>query len=106
MGRNRYDKKIDANQPEIVEELRKRGFSVETGMDDLLVGKHGLTKWYEIKNPDCVSRRSGKILDSAKKKHQIELEKTWKGHYKIVSSVEEIIHDFNTASTQHSKAKL
>ncbi len=94
MGRNRYDKKIDANQPAIVEGLKKRGYSVELGMDDILVGKDGATRWYEIKNPDCVSRKTGDILDSAKKPHQIELEKTWKGHYKIISSIEEILNEF------------
>ena len=94
MSKHRYSAKIDANQPAIVAELRKRGFSVETGMDDILVGKDDKTCWFEIKNPDCVSKKTGLILDSAKKAHQIELEKTWKGHYRIVSSVEEILEDF------------
>ena len=53
----------------------------------------GKTFWYEIKNPNTVSKKTGKILDSAKKKTQIQLEHDWKGHYKIVSSLDEILEE-------------
>ena len=42
-------KKVDANQPDIVKELRKLGYSVELDHDDIIVGHNGRTYWYEIK---------------------------------------------------------
>jgi len=92
MPRRRKDRK-DNNQTSIAEALKKLGFSVELDMDDILVGKHGYTFWFEIKSEDSVSKKTGEILDSAKKPHQKELEREWKGHYKIVSSLEEILED-------------
>ncbi len=91
MSRNRYAAKSDSNQKEIVKSLRKLGFSVETNHDDILIGAHGATYWIEIKNPDCVSPKTGKIRESAKKEGQKTLEQTWKGQYNIVSSLEEIL---------------
>ena len=93
MGR-RYAARIDENQPAIVDTLEKMGFSVALNHDDILVGKHGVTYWYEIKDPEKArSKKTGKILNSAKKDSQIKLEKEWRGHYKIVSSLEEILAD-------------
>ena len=91
MSKYRRAAKIDANQEQIVEDLRKLGFSVQTGMDDILVGRCGKTYWFEIKNPECRSKRNGEILESAKKKSQRTLEAKWKGHYKLVTSTEEIL---------------
>jgi hypothetical protein len=91
MGRNRFDKKVDANQPGIVGALRELGVSVELDKDDILCGWDKKTFWFEIKNPSTVSKRTNKILDSAKKPQQIILEKEWKGHYQIVSSLDEIL---------------
>ena len=62
-------------------------------MDDLLVGKNGKSFWYELKDDSAVSKKTGDILESAKKPHQKELEMWWKGHYKIVSSLEQILED-------------
>ena len=93
MPRRRKDK-VDSNQPEIVKLLLDiPGISVEVGHDDILVGYRHETYWYEIKNPDTVSKKTGKILDSAKKDCQIKLEKEWRGHYKIVASLEDILDD-------------
>lgn len=94
MPRRRKDK-VDINQPEIVKSLRALGYSVELDHDDILVGKHGRTYWYEIKSEDAVSKKTGKVLQSAKKDHQIKLEATYQGHYKIVSSLDEILEDLN-----------
>jgi len=82
-----YRKKIDANQPEIVKNLRKMGFTVELDVNDILVGTQGRTFWYEIKNKDGRNR---------KQKSQEELEQTWRGHYKIVWNLEEILADIKT----------
>ncbi len=83
MSRNRYAARIDANQPEIVKQLRELGYSVELNHDDILVGIDGVTYWYEIKT-------------SAKaqvKPSQIKLLDNWQGHYKIVWSLEMILAD-------------
>jgi len=97
MGKNRFAARIDKNQPQIVADLEKLGFTVELNHDDILVGKHGITYWYEIKDPETTrSKKTGKILNSAKKDSQIKLEKEWRGHYKIVSSLEEILADIKS----------
>jgi hypothetical protein len=84
--------KIDANQPAIVKALRNiPGVTVQTGMDDILVGYKGFTYWFEIKEPEKVSKKTGKILDSAIKPSQMKLLDTWTGHYSIVWSLEQIL---------------
>jgi len=93
LSKHRYAKKVDANQPEIVKQLRKLGMSVELDHDDIIVGHKGLTFWFEIKSLECVSAKTGKVLDSKKKACQIELEQSFKGHYRIVSTLDEILED-------------
>jgi len=96
LARHRKAARIDENQPKIVEELRKRGMSVEVDHDDILVGYRGKTYWFEIKDPEkALSKKTGKINDSAKKKSQKILEQTWKGHYRIVHCIEQILEDIN-----------
>ena len=92
MSNKRWAANVDANQPGIVEELRKF-CSVEVNHDDILVGYQGKTYWYEIKAEDAVSKKTGLILESKKKDSQKRLEKEWAGHYKIVSSLNEILTD-------------
>ncbi len=82
MPRRRKDK-IDENQPEIVKELRARGYSVEVGHDDILVGHKGKTYWYEIKTGP----------KSPLKESQIKLLGEYKGHYKIAWNAQMIIDD-------------
>jgi hypothetical protein len=94
MSKYRRAAKIDANQPDIVDKLRKAGYSVEVNHDDILVGFQGRTFWYEIKEPEkALSKKTGEILESVKKDSQKRLEKEWKGHYRIVSSLEDILLD-------------
>lgn len=95
MSKYRQAARVDDNQSDIVKELRKLGYTVYLDVDDILVGKGGFNFWYEIKNPDTVSQKTGKIRESAKKEGQKELEKKWKGHYRIVSSLEEILNDMS-----------
>lgn len=93
MPRRRADK-IDTNQPDIVKALRQiPGVTVVTGHDDILVGYQGVTRWYEIKTPESVSKRTGRILESAKKQSQKDLENEFTGHYRIVFHVEQILAD-------------
>jgi hypothetical protein len=78
--------KNDGNQKEIVEQLRKLGCSVQTGHDDILVGWQGRTFWLEIKNPDGRNR---------KQESQKKLEREWQGHYRVVSSLDEILAELD-----------
>ena len=77
--------KVDANQPAIVKELRGMGYSVEVGHDDILVGAHGKTFWFEIKTDE-----KAEVKESQKK-----LIKEWKGHYAIVWTTEMILQEIN-----------
>jgi len=86
-------KKIDANQPGIVKELRKLGYSVELDHDDIIVGHNGRTYWYEIK--------TGPKSDI--KPSQIKLLDEFKGHYKIVWSTQMIIDDIKELENSDEK---
>jgi len=86
--------KIDNNQKAIVAALRGiYGVTVQPGHDDILVGFRGRTYWYEIKSAEAISKKTGKVRESKKKKSQIRLEETWRGHYRMVSSLDEIINE-------------
>ena len=94
MSKWRRAAKVDANQPDIVTALRKMpGVSVEVGHDDILVGYKGRTYWFEIKSEASVSKSTGEILESAKKTGQRYLEREWPGHYRIVSTLGEILEE-------------
>jgi hypothetical protein len=80
-------RKVDANQPQIVKELRALGYSVELDHDDILLGHNGRTYWFEIKTgPKAVIKESQKKLLAE-----------YKGHYKIVWSTEMIIKELENA---------
>ena len=86
--------RIDDNQRKIVEALRDiPGVTVALNHHDILVGHKKKTFWYEIKSPAAVSKRTGKVREKQKKKSQIKLEAEWTGHYRIVSSLDEILVD-------------
>jgi len=76
-------KKVDANQPDIVKELRALGYSVELNHDDILVGHRGKTYWFEIKTDE----------KAEVKKSQKKLLAEWRGHYAIVWSTEMILEE-------------
>lgn len=82
-------KKIDKNQPQIVKNLRKFGFSVELDKDDIIVGKHGKTKWIEIKDGSPF-QNNGKIKVGFIKDSQFRLLCEWQGQYNICWDVEQI----------------
>ena len=90
MPRQRKDR-IDDNQQQIVKDLRKLGYSVITGMDDLLIGHNGRNYWIELKRPESRSKRTGEILPSFIKEGQKELLATYRGQYAIVTSLDEIL---------------
>ena len=93
MSKHRLKAKVDLNQKEIVRQLRQLpGITVAVGHDDILVGRGGLTYWFEIKRPECIGKdgkvRPSEITDSEKK-----LLKDWRGHYAIVGSLDEILDE-------------
>lgn len=93
MYKYRKDAKTDSNQKEIVKDLRKMGYTVATDHDDILVGYQGRTFWYELKGSEAASKRN-----TATGKAQRELAKTWRGHYKIVWSLEMILEDIKSVT--------
>ena len=86
--------KNDLNQSAIVNALRKiPGVTVEPGHDDFLCGYKGKTYWFELKSERAVSKRTGLVREKSKKESQIKLEANWKGHYSIVSTLDEILKE-------------
>lgn len=83
MSKFRRAAKVDANQGQIVKELRDMGISVSLGHDDILVGHNGKTYWFEIKTGP-----KAKIKESQEK-----LLEEYKGHYSIVWSTEMILKE-------------
>jgi hypothetical protein len=79
--------------------LQIPGVSVEKGHDDILLGFQGRTYWFEIKSVEAISKRSGDVLPSKLKPSQKKLLKTWKGHYKIVGTLQEILKEIGIDST-------
>lgn len=74
-----YGRRSDAAQPAIVEELRRRGYSVilthRAGGDapDILVGKNGITVMVEVKSPHRLSK------DKSLQARQAETRAAWRG---------------------------
>jgi len=91
MPRRRADK-VDENQPGIVDDLRKLGYSVEVGHDDLIVGHARRTYWYEVKTVDCLDKH-GNIKESSKREDQKRLDREYKGHRRYVTCTEDILED-------------
>lgn len=85
--------RIDANQPDIVDALRKAGASVRSlsqlgqGIPDLLIGYCGWNALAEIKDPS--QPRAGQSLSKhpdEKKFHDL-----WKGQVKVIKTVTEAL---------------
>jgi hypothetical protein len=95
MTRFRRAARTDANQAAIVRSLRCiPGVTVETGHDDILVGRYGVTRWYEIKQPG----KERQLTDSEQRRRD-----KWQGHYRIVSGVEDILRDMGLMATTTRK---
>jgi hypothetical protein len=85
--------RIDNNQKEIVKSLRDiPSVTVATNHDDILVGFEGKTYWYEIKSQRAFNK-DGKVRENEKRPGQKKLLDEWKGHYKVVTSLEDILKD-------------
>lgn len=74
-----YARRVDTNQVEVVEYLRKSGYSVVTGMNDLMVGRRGVTLWVELKS------KHGRLTPA-----QQELLANYRGAYLVAHTPEEI----------------
>lgn len=94
MTHKRYANKVDANQPDIVKDLNKiPGVAVKVGYDDIIVGYRGRTYWYEIKNPEYALKKDGTLNKGALRDSQVGMENEFTGHYKVVTSTDEILKD-------------
>ena len=97
MTKYRQAARIDENQNEIVKKLRDYGCSVQTGMDDLLVGFNGRSYWIEVKDPSKTKKKNGDYKAGSIKDSQQKLLKEWRGHYSVCCSFEEILKEINNA---------
>ena len=95
MSKYRRAARTDNNQKTIVKTLRQLGYSVITGHDDILVGCFGKTFWFEIKEPETISTVNGKVKPSSIQKSQKKLLQEYKGHYRVVTSINEILKDIS-----------
>lgn len=92
----RYRARIDKNQPSIVKELRKLGFSVlclhqlGKGVPDLLIGKDGRNYLIELKSSD-----KGKLTTD-----EAQFFQDWKGNAIVATSIEDIINLIYHLSTK------
>lgn len=80
---------LDENQPEIVEELKKRGILVQEGHNDILVYYRKIYQ-FEIKNPETALKKNGEFKENAISVGQQILNATWPD-YHIVTSIEQIL---------------
>ena len=82
----RYAAKIDRNQVEIVETLRRAGASVQPlhtvgdGVPDLLIGYRGVNLLLEVKGP------RGTLTPD-----QVEWHGAWRGHVVVVRTIDEAL---------------
>ena len=87
--------RVDSNQPSIVKELRKQGYSVAVtsqlgkGFPDIVVGKDGINVMVELK-----ATSKDKLTP-----HEVEFRDKWKGQYLIAWNVETIVRAFNRPQT-------
>lgn len=85
-------KRIDENQPLIVNALRKAGASVQTlhtigkGCPDLLIGFRGVNYLAEVKNPKNPPSKRKLTPD------EIEWFNLWKGQKQVVETVEDALN--------------
>ena len=84
-------KRVDSNQPEIVQALRDIGATVQhlheagKGCPDILVGYHGYNWLFEIKDGDKPPSKR-KLTADEKEWHA-----TWRGQVSVIKSADEAI---------------
>lgn len=81
----RYAKRRDQNEGAIREALERAGCDVLQGHDvDLYVGRAGRSYFVEVKRPD-------RATESRLRPIQKRLRDNWRGHYAIVTTVDEAL---------------
>ena len=86
--------KVDNNQSEIIKALRQiPGVTVEPGHDDILVGYGFHTFWFELKDTQAISRRTGEVKASEITPSEHKRLNQWTGHYAMVWTIEQILND-------------
>lgn len=89
--------RIDQNQPEIIAELKARGFSVldmsslGNGSPDIAVGSHKANYFFEIKNPN-VPKSDRQLTDKERAFHE-----AWRGQVDVVHSADEVLEAIKRA---------
>lgn len=92
MSWSNYRKSVDKVQLQIVNDLKKMGISVLpiNCEIDLVIGYNGKNYLIEVKDPEYISKKTGKILQSAFTESQKKLMSEWLGDaiYAVTSSSE------------------
>jgi hypothetical protein len=104
---SRYARRVDANQQEIIEKLLQvPGITVERNHNDILIGYLCLlTFWYEIKSERAINK-AGQVRETEIKRSQKRIRSEFSGHYRIVSSYNEIIDDMERVLAYLSEMDL
>ncbi len=100
-NKTRYAARSDENQKDIVRDLRRLGFIIETGHDDFLACFNGLMFWIELKSENAVSKKTGKILESKIKDSQKRIRSIWNDTYIIAATLEQIVEGMNRVFRRH-----
>ncbi len=96
----RFKQRTDTGQASVVATLRKLGITVETGHDDMLCGRNGITLWVEWKSDRATSKRTGKVLESGIKPSQKKIRETFSGAYLITNRIQDITDFFGIKYTE------
>lgn len=83
----------DANQNRVVCELNGRGYTVQEGHDDFIVGKFSYSRWIELKI-GSIFKRNGKIRIGFIKDSQYRILWGFTGQYNICWTVQQIMNCF------------
>ena len=82
---------IDANQPKIVEQLRRCGFSVlhlhtiGQGCPDIAVGAKGKNFLFEIKDPENIPSKRQLTPD------EVLFQQRWRGQYHVIETIDDAL---------------
>ena len=92
----RYAAKIDANQPDLVRQIRGLGASVlhthtlGCGAQDIVVGFRGINYLFEIKDPNK-PQSARKLTPDEEKFHM-----SWRGSIYIIETIDDVVNIFNS----------
>ncbi len=90
-----FPKRVDSNQKQIVQSLRKLGFSVAItsmvgkGFPDIVVGRHGVNYLFELKDGNKPASCQKLTLWEA------DFFATWKGKVEVATCLDDILKSFN-----------